>query len=150
MAHQLLVAGADGLVLFNRFYQPDFDIDDLKVLPNLSLSHPEEIRLPLLWIAVLYGRIPVSLAATTGIHGAKELIKYLLAGADVGMCASALLKHGIPWIKDILDDLERYMQEMPFKSVDSFKGIMSQLHVPDPTAYERSNYIHIIENKSWR
>lgn len=101
MAHRLLVAGADALVLFNRFYQPDFDINDLKVLPNLSLSHPEEIRLPPLWIAILYGRIPFSLAATTGVHGAKELIKYLLAGADVGMRASALLKHGIPWIKDL-------------------------------------------------
>ena len=150
MANEFHLAGADALVLFNRFYQPDFDIDELKVLPNLSLSHPEEIRLPLLWIAVLYGRIPVSLGATTGVHGAKELIKYLLAGADVGMCASALLKHGIPWIKEILDDLELYMRQIPFQSVDDLKGIMSQLHVPDPTAYERSNYIEILEDKTWR
>jgi dihydroorotate dehydrogenase (fumarate) len=150
MAQRLSESGADALVLFNRFYQPDFDIDELKVLSNLSLSHPEEIRLPLLWIAVLYGRIPVSLAATTGVHGAKELIKYLLAGADVGMCASALLKNGIPWIRDILDDLERYMEEMRFKSVTAFKGIMSQQHVPDPTAYERSNYIEILGNETWK
>jgi dihydroorotate dehydrogenase (fumarate) len=137
---------------FNRqeqFYQPDFDIDELRALPNLDLSHPSEIRLPLLWIAVLYGRIPVSLAATTGVHGAKELIKYLLAGADVGMCASALLKHGIPWIKDILDDLELYMSEMQFKSLDSFRGSMSQLNISDPTAYERSNYIQIVEKSGW-
>lgn len=149
MSQQLYAAGADALVLFNRFYQPDFDINDLVVLPNLELSSPAEIRLPLLWIAVLYGRIPVSLAATTGIHGARELIKYLLAGADVGMCASALLQHGIPRIKDILDDLELYMSDMPFESIDAFKGSMSQQHIPDPTDYERSNYIQILENKKW-
>ncbi len=150
MSHRLSESGADALVLFNRFYQPDFDIDELTVLPNLDLSVPAEIRLPLLWIAVLFGRIPVSLAATTGVHGAKELIKYLLAGADVGMCASALLKHGIPWIREILDDLKKYMNEMQFKSLDTFRGSMSQLHISDPTAYERSNYIQIVETKRWR
>lgn len=149
MAHQLDLAGADALVLFNRFYQPDFDIDELKVLPNLELSHPAEIRLPLLWIAVLYGRVPVSLAATTGVHGAKEMIKYLLAGADVAMCASALYRHGIPWIKDMLDDLQAYMKEMGFASVDAFKGAMSQQHISNPTAYERSNYIQILEDRKW-
>ena len=150
MCQQFQMAGAEALVLFNRFYQPDFDIDELRAVPNLDLSHPAEIRLPLLWIAVLYGRIPVSLAATTGIHGARELIKYLLAGADVGMVASALLKHGIPWIKDILDDLKRYMTEMGFTSIDAFKGSMSQRHISDPTAYERSNYIQIVDHKAWR
>lgn len=149
MASQLELAGADALVLFNRFYQPDFDIQALKVLPNLELSHPSEIRLPLLWIAVLYDRIPLSLAATTGVHGAKEMIKYLLAGADVAMCASALYKHGIPWIKDMLDDLQSYMQAQGFASVEAFKGAMSQQHISDPTAYERSNYIQILENKKW-
>ena len=150
MSQQLHSAGADALVLFNRFYQPDFDIEELQVLPNLDLSVPAEIRLPLLWIAVLYGRVPVSLAATTGVHGAKELIKYLLAGADVGMCASALLRHGIGWIKDILADLELYMKDMPFETIDAFKGLMSQQHIADPTAYERSNYLQILENKTWR
>ena len=150
MAVRLQEAGANSLVLFNRFYQPDFDIDELKVLSNLEFSHPSEIRLPLLWIAVLFGRIPVSLAATTGVHGAKELIKYLLAGADAGMCASALLKNGIPWIKDILDDLREYMRDMQFRSIEAFKGSMSQLHISDPTAYERSNYIQILENQKWR
>ena len=150
MSLRLHESGADSLVLFNRFYQPDFDIDQLTVLPNLDLSVPAEIRLPLLWIAVLYGRIPVSLAATTGVHGAKELIKYLLAGADVGMCASAILKHGIGWISDILDDLSLYMEEMQFKTVESFRGSMSQLHISNPTAYERSNYIQIVENKKFR
>ena len=150
MCQQLTMAGADALVLFNRFYQPDFDIDELKVLSNLELSVPAEIRLPLLWIAVLYGRTPASLAATTGVHGAKELIKYLLAGADVAMVALAILKHGIGWIADILEDLDRYMTEMKFVSIDSFKGAMSQQHVSDPAGYERSNYIQILEEKNWR
>lgn len=150
MAQQLYEAGADSLVLFNRFYQPDIDINELKILPNLDLSIPAEIRLPLLWIAVLYGRIPVSLAATTGVYGAKELIKYLLAGADVGMCASSLLRHGISWIKEILRHLEIYMDEMQFNSIASFKGSMSQQHISDPSAYERSNYIQIVENEVWR
>ncbi|MGB7210576.1 MAG: dihydroorotate dehydrogenase-like protein [Pyrinomonadaceae bacterium] len=147
MSQQLQSAGADALVLFNRFYQPDFDINDLVVLPNLELSTPAEIRLPLLWIAVLYGRVPVSLAATTGIHGARELVKYLLAGADVGMCASVLFQRGIPRIKEILDDLKLYMSDMPFESIDAFKGSMSQQHISDPTDYERSNYLQILENK---
>ena len=149
-ASQLSAEGADALVIFNRFYQPDFDIDNLTVLPNLEFSHPAEIRLPLLWIAILYGRLPLSLAATTGVHGAKELIKYILAGADVGMVASALYRHGIPWIKDILDDLKWYMQEMGFSSIQSFRGSMSQQHISDPTAYERSNYIKILESKKLR
>lgn len=150
MAQRFADAGADGLVFFNRFYQPDFDINELAVVPNLNLSVPAEIRLPLLWIAVLYGRIGASLAATTGVHGARELIKYILAGADVGMVASSILKHGIPWIKEIITDLELYMLDQQFPSIDAFKGLMSQIHVPDPTAYERSNYIQIIENKDWR
>ena len=150
MASSLSDAGADGLVLFNRFYQPDFDIYKLRVLPNLDFSHPAEIRLPLLWIAVLYGRIPVSLAATTGVHGAEELIKYLLAGADVGMCASVLYKYGIRHLSAMLDELKKYMETMSFKNIDAFKGSMSQLHVSDPTAYERSNYIQILEDKKWR
>ncbi len=149
MSNHLQAAGADALVLFNRFYQPDFDIYELKVVANLDLSVPAEIRLPLLWIAVLYGRIPVSLAATTGVHGARELIKYLLAGADVGMCASAILKNGIPWIKDILADLYQYMTEMQFYSIDAFKGSMSQQQISDRSAYERSNYIQILEAKKW-
>lgn len=149
MSQRLRSVGADALVLFNRFYQPDLDIESLEVLPDLELSTPAEIRLPLLWIAVLYGRVPVSLAATTGIHGARELIKYLLAGADVGMCASTLLRHGIPWIKEILSDLDLYMRDMPFDSVEAFKGLMSQQKIADPTAFERSNYIQILESPRW-
>lgn len=149
MSNRFCEAGADGLVFFNRFYQPDFEIHDLEVLPNLDLSVPAEIRLPLLWIAVLSGQVPASLAATTGVHGAREAIKYILAGADVAMCASGLLKHGIPWIRTVLADLEYYMNDMPFSSVRSFKGIMSQQKIADPSAYGRANYIAILEKKQW-
>lgn len=149
MAERLADAGADALVLFNRFYQPDYDITERKIVPNLDLSRPAEMRLPLLWIAVLYGRIPVSLAATTGIHGAEQLIKYILAGADVGMCASVLLQHGIGRIRTILDDLELYMNDMPFGSLDAFRGSMSQQSVPDPTDYERNNYIQVLGANKW-
>lgn len=147
MSLRLCEAGADGLVFFNRFYQPDIEISDLTVLPNLNLSVPAEIRLPLLWIAALYGQVPASLAATTGVHGARELIKYLLVGADVAMCASGLLKNGIPWIRTVLDDLELYMKDMPFQSVGAFKGSMSRRNIADPSAYERSNYIEILQKK---
>lgn len=150
IAQRLQMAGADALVLFNRFYQPDFDIDELAVVPNLDLSVRSEIRLPLLWIAVLFGRVPVSLAATTGIHSAKELIKYILAGADIGMCASALLQNGIPWIRQVISDLDLYMKDMPFQAIESFKGMLSQQHITDPSAFERSNYIQILENKKYR
>lgn len=150
MAQRLTDAGADGLIFFNRFYQPDFNIRNLSIVPNLDFSHPSEIRLPLLWIAVLYGKLPVSLAATTGVQGSTELIKYLLAGADVAMCASVLFKHGIKHLSTITKEMEDYMQEMGFKSVDAFRGSMSQQHISDPTAYERSNYIQILEDKKWR
>lgn len=145
MAQRLYYAGADGLVLFNRFYQPDFDIRKLRVLSDLQYSAPNEIRLPLLWIAILYGRVPVSLAATTGVQGAEEVIKYLLAGADVAMTASSLYKYGIDHLRVITGDLLAWMKEMGFNSIDAFKGAMSQQHVSDPTAYERANYIKILE-----
>jgi len=150
MAGQMHQAGADALILFNRFYQPDFDIDKLTILPNLEFSHPSEIRLPLLWIAMLYGRVPVSLAATTGVHGADELIKYLLAGADVAMVASVLYRIGIPAINLILDDLKSYMDLKGFENLPSFRGLLSQQHIPDPTAYDRNNYVRILDSKKSR
>lgn len=139
-------AGASALVLFNRFYQPDFDIHKLQVLHNLQYSDAAEIRLPLLWIAVLYQRIQASLAATTGVQSATEVVKYLLAGADITMTASALYKHGIPYLRTMHQDLEEWMNRMGFTSVESFKGVMSQQNISDPVAYERANYIRIIEN----
>lgn len=144
MAVQMHQAGAEALILFNRFYQPDFDIDKLTILPNLEFSQPSEIRLPLLWIAMLYGRVPVSLAATTGVHGADEMIKYLLAGADVAMVASVLYRIGIPAIQLILDDLKTYMDQKGFEDLKSFRGLLSQQHIPDPTAYDRNNYVKIL------
>jgi dihydroorotate dehydrogenase (fumarate) len=148
MAKRLVEAGADGLVLFNRFYQPDFDIDQLRVLSNLEYSHANEIRLPLLWIAALYGRLPVSLAATTGVQRANEVIKYLLAGANVAMTASALYKHGVAYIATMNAELREWMERMRFSSLDAFRGALSQRDISDPTAYERANYIKILEGFS--
>jgi dihydroorotate dehydrogenase (fumarate) len=150
MASRMQQAGADGLVLFNRFYQPDFDIERLHVLSDLQYSAANEIRLPLLWIAVLYGQLPVSLAATTGVQGATEVIKYLLAGADIAMTASALYQKGIGYIATMQKELESWMQRTGFQSVQSFKGAMSQRNVSDPTSYERANYIRILEQEKWK
>lgn len=145
MARRLQEAGADGLILFNRFYQPDFDISELRVLSNLEYSHANEIRLPLLWIASLFGRLDISLAATTGVQGAREVIKYLLAGADIAMTASALYKYGIDYIKKMTQETEEWMKSLGFESVQEFKGVLSQRNISDPTAYERANYIRILE-----
>lgn len=147
MASRLQKCGADGLVLFNRFYQPDFDISELKIVSNLQYSESNEIRLPLLWIAMLYGRVPISLAATTGVQSANEVIKYILAGADVAMTASALYKHGIKHLKAMTLNLKRWMDTMEFDTINSFKGILSQQHISDPTAYERANYIKVLQSR---
>lgn len=144
MAKRMQEYGANGLVLFNRFYQPDFDINKLTLLHNLQYSETNEIRLPLLWIAMLYGRVPVSLAATTGVQSSVEVIKYLLAGADIAMTASALYKNGISYLQTMNQELEAWMLSREFDSIDSFKGAMSQQHIADPTAYERANYIKIL------
>lgn len=145
MAKTFDAAGADALVLFNRFYQPDFDLDRLELITDLQLSNASEIRMPLLWIAILYGRINASLAATSGVHSATEVVKYLLAGADAVMTASALLKHGHGFVGDLRDGLETWMTERGYESVQQMKGSMSQQHVADPSAFERANYIKILE-----
>lgn len=147
MARRMHEYGADALVLFNRFYQPDFDINKLALLHNLQYSESSEIKLPLLWIALLYGRVPVSLAATTGVQSSIEVIKYILAGADVAMTASALYKNGIGYIKTMNKEIESWMHSREFESIDAFKGTMSQQHISDPTAYERANYIKILEGQ---
>ena len=144
MAKRLHEYGADALVMFNRFYQPDFDINKLSVLNNLQYSEANEIRLPLLWIAMLYGKLPLSLAATTGVQSSIEVIKYLLAGADVAMTASALYKNGIGYIQTMNKELEAWMLTREFASVAAFKGIMSQQHISDPASYDRGNYIRIL------
>ncbi len=145
MSLRMKNAGADALVLFNRFYQPDFDINELVIKTDLHYSESSEIRLPLLWIALLYGKVNLSLAATTGVQSAIEVIKYILAGADVVMTASSLYKNGIPYLKTMNKELQDWMYMMGFDTLDAFKGSMSQQHISDPTAYERSNYIKILE-----
>jgi len=145
MALRMKNRGADALVFFNRFYQPDFDINELIIKTDLHYSESNEIRLPLLWIGLLYGKVHLSLAATTGVQSAVEVIKYILAGADVVMTASSLYKNGIPYLKTMNRELYDWMYRMGFGSVDAFKGSMSQQHIADPTAYERANYIKILD-----
>ena len=146
MAKTLDDAGADALVLFNRFYQPDFDLDKLEVAPNLNLSAPDEIRLPLLWIAVLYGRLRASIGATRGVHTPVEVVKYLMAGADAVMTTSALLKHGVDYLTTLRNGLQTWMELHRYSSVAQMKGSMSQRKVADPTAFERANYIKTLES----
>ena len=145
LARKMKRAGADALVLFNRFYQPDFDIEELTVSPTLHLSTAEEIRLPLRWIAMLRGQLRISLAATSGVQTYVEVVKYLLAGADVVMTTSALLQHGPGHITTLLNGLQQWMEAKEYKSVKQMRGAMSQKNVADPTAFERANYIKILE-----
>jgi dihydroorotate dehydrogenase (fumarate) len=146
MAKALDDAGADALVLFNRFYQPDFDLEKLDVAPNLNLSTPDEIRLPLLWIAVLYGKLRASLGATRGVHTPIEVVKYLMAGADAVMTTSALLKNGVDYLTTLRNGLQTWMEMNQYQSVAQMKGSMSQQNVADPTAFERANYIKTLES----
>ncbi len=145
MATRLTDAGADGLVLFNRFYEPDIDLAQLALLPNLDLSTAAEIRLPLLWIGVLSGRLQVSLAATTGVETSDEVIKYLLAGADVVMTTSALLRNGVNHMKALLDGLKSWLEAREIETLDSVRGRMSQRNIANPTVFERANYIRILQ-----
>jgi dihydroorotate dehydrogenase (fumarate) len=146
MAKSLDAAGADALVLFNRFYQPDIDIVDLEVAPSLSLSSAGEIRLPLLWIALLYGKVRASLGATRGVESADEVIKYLLAGADVVMTTSALLRHGPKYLGTLLSGLEQWMENRGFTAASQVRGAMSRDKIANPAAFERANYIRVLEN----
>lgn len=144
MAMRMQEYKADALVLFNRFYQPDFDINKLSLIHELHYSEADEIKLPLLWIALLYGKVDLSMAATTGVQSSVEVIKYILAGADVAMTASALYKHGISYIKTMNKELEAWMFSKEFENIKAFKGIMSQQDISDPTGYERINYMKIL------
>jgi len=145
MCQRLDQAGADGLVLFNRFYEPDIDLVALTLSPDLELSSSYEIRLPLLWIGVLAGRLRASLAASTGVAGADEVIKYLLVGADVVMTTSSLLKHGIGHMRALLEGLEAWLAARDLDSVAAIRGRMSHRNVADPTAFERANYIKTLQ-----
>ena len=148
MARRLDQSGANGLVLFNRFYQPDIDLESLEVQPNILLSTPMAARLPLRWIALLHGRLAsgTSLAATSGIHRATEVLKMLMAGADVTMLCSTLIRHGIPQIALIESDLKLWLEEHNYESVQQLKGSMSQKNCADPTAFERAQYMRAISS----
>jgi dihydroorotate dehydrogenase (fumarate) len=141
VASRLDRAGANGLVLFNRFYQPDFELETMEIEPNVVLSTSDAMRLPLRWIAILHGMVKTSLAGTSGIHTAQDVIKMIMAGADVAMMCSALLKHGPRHITTVLDDLNKWMVEHEYLSIEQMKGSMSQASVADPAAFERANYM---------
>ncbi len=148
MAHRLTEAGADALVLFNRFLQPDFDLEALEVVPRLALSTPYELRLPLRWVAILYGRIKADFAITSGVHGYEDVLKSLMAGANVVMLASELLRHGPARMGEIVTEMARWLQEHEYESVSQMRGSMSQQHVAEPAAFERANYMKTLQ--SWR
>lgn len=150
MAQQLEYAGADGLVLFNRFYQPDIDLATLSFRSDIELSRPYEIRLPLLWVGLLAGRIKASLAASTGVESADEVMKYLLAGADVVMTTASLLRHGIVHMKELVTGLESWLASRDLHSLKLIRGRMSRRNVADPTAFERANYIKTLRGYNSR
>lgn len=146
MAKRLDDAGADGLVLFNRFYQPDIDLENLVVRPNVILSTPHALRLPLRWVAILYGRIQADLAATSGIHTAPDVIKMLMAGASVTMLCSALLRHGIGQIRVIEQGVREWMEEHEYESVGQMRGSMSQRRCANPSEFERAQYMRALQS----
>ncbi len=148
MAHRLVDAGADGLVLFNRYYQPDIDLDELRVVPDIELSHRFESRLVLRWIAILRNELEASLAATTGIQDAADVVKMVLAGADVTMMTSALLRHGPEHVTGVLEAVRGWFTERSFTSVAQGRGSMSMRAAPNPDAYERANYMQTIASYS--
>ena len=140
----LSLAGADGFVLFNRFYQPDIDLAALSLRHDMQLSTPAEIRLPLLWIGILSGQVAGSLAASTGVDSSDEVIKYLLAGADVVMTTSALLRHGLDHVRTLLTGLTEWLEARDIASLSEVRGKMSQRVLKDPILYERANYIKVL------
>ena len=142
---QLVAAGADALVLFNRFYQPDIDLAELRLLNDLQLSRADEIRLPLLWIAVLAGRLNASLAASTGVEDAAQIIKYLLAGADVVMTTSALLRNGPQYVATLLDRTRSWLAARDIENLGEIRGLLSQSRIRDPDSFGRANYMKILQ-----
>ncbi len=146
MANRLAEAGADGLALFNRFYQPDLDPESLEVVPNLVLSNSHELRLPLRWIAILYGRVQADLALTTGVHTVEDVVKGLMAGAKITMMASELLQNGIGRINELLVGLETWLIEHEYESVSQMQGSLSQINCAEPAAFERANYMRVLNS----
>ena len=146
ISKRLVEAGANGLVLFNRFYQPDLDLENLEVTPNLVLSTSNELRLPLRWIAILYGQIKTDLALTSGIHTAEDVLKACMAGASVAMTASELLANGIDRVPAILADMENWMTGHEYESIKQLKGSLSQKAVKEPAVFERANYMKVLNS----
>lgn len=146
IARRLVDEGANGLVLFNRFYQPDLDLETLQVAPRLVLSNSNELRLPLRWVAILYGRLLADLAITTGVHTSEDVLKGLMAGAKVTMMASELLQNGLQRIKEVLKEIETWMDEREYASVAQMIGSMSQQHCAEPAAFERANYMKTLDS----
>jgi len=144
MARRLDEAGADALVLFNRFYQPDFDLEALRVVPALTLSTPNELLLRLHWAAILFGNIRADMAITGGVHSAEDIVKCMLAGGRVAMTTSALLEHGVGYAKKLLADLSEWLEKHEYQSVRQMQGSMSARKVSDPSAFERANYMKVL------
>jgi dihydroorotate dehydrogenase (fumarate) len=145
-ARRIVDAGANGLVLFNRFYQPDFDLNELKIIPSLDLSTSAELRLPLRWISILHGKVNADFALTSGIHTANDVLKSMMAGAKVAMMASSLLRNGEQVIPSILTELETWMKEREYASITQMQGSMSQKSVKEPAAFERANYMNVLNS----
>jgi dihydroorotate dehydrogenase (fumarate) len=150
IAHRLDRAGADALVLFNRFYQPDVDIERLEVVPNLTLSTSSELRLRLRWAAVLHGHVDADLAVTGGVHTAEDVVKAVMAGAAVTMMTSALLRHGVEHLATVRGDLLAWMEEHEYESVRQMRGSMSSAAVSEPAAFERANYLRVLRGYALR
>jgi dihydroorotate dehydrogenase (fumarate) len=146
VAKRLDDAGADGLVLFNRFYQPDIDLEELEIRPNVLLSTPQALRLPLTWIGILYGRLKASLAATGGVHNPEDAIKLLMVGANVTMLCSSLLRNGINQLRQMEHGIVEWMEQHEYESVKQLQGSMSQLRCPDPSAFERAQYMRAVKS----
>jgi dihydroorotate dehydrogenase (fumarate) len=146
IAHQLDEVGADGLVFFNRFYQPDIDLETLEVVPNVLLSTPMAMRLPLRWIAILYNRLNADLAATSGVYNEKDIIKLVMAGAKATHMMSSLLKFGIGHISEVLSKLVYWMEANEYESLDQMRGSMSYMNVADPSGFERANYMKVLNS----
>ena len=145
MAQRLDEAGADGLVLFNRFYQPDIDLEELEIRPNVLLSSQQALRLPLTWIGILYGRVKASLAGTSGVHTSEDVVKLLMVGANVTMLCSSLMRHGINHLRHLDRELREWMEEHEYESVQQMQGSMSQQRCPDPGAFERAQYMRAVK-----
>jgi len=139
-------AGAGGLVLFNRFYQPDIDLEQLEVVPRLELSHSYELLLRLNWVAIVYGHVRADLAITGGVHTAEDVLKSMMVGARVAMMTSALLERGVEHIRHVLHDLRRWMEEHEYESIRQMQGSMARKSVSDPAAFERANYMRVLSS----